>query len=131
MIRDPPRSTRTDPLFPYTTLFRSEQPVYSVEYFGLLLATGQRQLDAATRYIALAAIAHQVVGEHRRHRLVIADTARIEPAVFLHQGERIALPVGAFGFHHIDMRQQQQRLEAGIAAAPHPETGSASRREWV
>src|SRR3546814_20279206 len=24
MIRRPPRSTRTDPLFPYTTLFRSE-----------------------------------------------------------------------------------------------------------
>src|SRR3546814_14564323 len=26
MIRPPPRSTRTDPLFPYTTLFRSEPP---------------------------------------------------------------------------------------------------------
>src|SRR3546814_17271642 len=26
MIRRPPRSTRTDPLFPYTTLFRSERP---------------------------------------------------------------------------------------------------------
>src|SRR3546814_9624384 len=25
MIRRPPRSTRTDPLFPYTTLFRSHQ----------------------------------------------------------------------------------------------------------
>src|SRR3546814_13028172 len=27
MIRRPPRSTRTDPLFPYTTLFRSAQPL--------------------------------------------------------------------------------------------------------
>src|SRR3546814_1905505 len=27
MIRRPPRSTRTDTLFPYTTLFRSLQPV--------------------------------------------------------------------------------------------------------
>src|SRR3546814_3896851 len=26
MIRRPPRSTRTDTLFPYTTLFRSHQP---------------------------------------------------------------------------------------------------------
>src|SRR3546814_14499886 len=26
MIRRPPRSTRTDPLFPYTTLFRSAAP---------------------------------------------------------------------------------------------------------
>src|SRR3546814_16748980 len=27
MIRRPPRSTRTATLFPYTTLFRSEQPI--------------------------------------------------------------------------------------------------------
>src|SRR3546814_8621057 len=26
MIRRPPRSTRTDPLFPYTTLLRSDEP---------------------------------------------------------------------------------------------------------
>src|SRR3546814_6497819 len=31
MIRRPPRSTRTDPLFPYTTLFRSAQAVDRVE----------------------------------------------------------------------------------------------------
>src|SRR3546814_4222513 len=29
MIRRPPRSTRTDTLFPYTTLFRSGQWIYS------------------------------------------------------------------------------------------------------
>src|SRR3546814_301738 len=28
MIRRPPRSTRTDTLFPYTTLFRSRSPTY-------------------------------------------------------------------------------------------------------
>src|SRR3546814_11354252 len=28
MIRRPPRSTRTDTLFPYTTLFRSIQPIF-------------------------------------------------------------------------------------------------------
>src|SRR3546814_8121534 len=31
MIRRPPRSTRTDTLFPYTTLFRSEEAVNSAE----------------------------------------------------------------------------------------------------
>src|SRR3546814_9136121 len=30
MIRRPPRSTRTDTLFPYTTLFRSEMPMAEV-----------------------------------------------------------------------------------------------------
>src|SRR3546814_18046834 len=32
MIRRPPRSTRTDTLFPYTTLFRSQTAVLSVDY---------------------------------------------------------------------------------------------------
>src|SRR3546814_12467756 len=31
MIRRPPRSTRTDTLFPYTTLFRSQQSVDGAE----------------------------------------------------------------------------------------------------
>src|SRR3546814_20925979 len=35
MIRRPPRSTRTDPLFPYTTLFRSMSPFKVVENFKL------------------------------------------------------------------------------------------------
>src|SRR3546814_12593885 len=40
MIRRPPRSTRTDTLFPYTTLFRSVMPVdlcivYTQKYFGV------------------------------------------------------------------------------------------------
>src|SRR3546814_18641062 len=33
MIRRPPRSTRTDTLFPYTTLFRSMVPIGSVATF--------------------------------------------------------------------------------------------------
>src|SRR3546814_10762768 len=31
MIRRPPRSTRTDTLFPYTTLFRSDEVLHSIE----------------------------------------------------------------------------------------------------
>src|SRR3546814_4083325 len=33
MIRRPPRSTRTDTLFPYTTLFRSRRPGRSAQAF--------------------------------------------------------------------------------------------------
>src|SRR3546814_19165134 len=36
MIRRPPRSTRTDKLFPYTTLFRSATPTHHVFGFGHL-----------------------------------------------------------------------------------------------
>src|SRR3546814_13111422 len=35
MIRRPPRSTRTDTLFPYTTLFRSDAILRGVEPAGL------------------------------------------------------------------------------------------------
>src|SRR3546814_12084796 len=35
MIRRPPRSTRTDTLFPYTTLFRSQLTLDAVKPFGL------------------------------------------------------------------------------------------------
>src|SRR3546814_14439569 len=56
MIRRPPRSTRTDTLFPYTTLFRS--PLMSPPCFFLYLqprrgGVVERPLDTA-RAVALA-----------------------------------------------------------------------------
>src|SRR3546814_19616735 len=36
MIRRPPRSTRTDTLVPYTTLFRSYQPAARSRWFGVM-----------------------------------------------------------------------------------------------
>src|SRR3546814_5777711 len=39
MIRRPPRSTRTDTLFPYTTLFRSFQASAFLPSYGLAEAT--------------------------------------------------------------------------------------------
>src|SRR3546814_14493294 len=41
MIRRPPRSTRTDTLFPYTTLFRSI-PVVNLRTFGILLSAEKK-----------------------------------------------------------------------------------------
>src|SRR3546814_6006899 len=41
MIRRPPRSTRTDTLFPYTTLFRSGVGVARARIFQLLLELEQ------------------------------------------------------------------------------------------
>src|SRR3546814_18028584 len=40
MIRRPPRSTRTDTRFPYTTLFRSQRLLHSAEPVQLLLPPG-------------------------------------------------------------------------------------------
>src|SRR3546814_11145536 len=47
MIRRPPRSTRTDTLFPYTTLFRSKD--YDVDYAPWLV--GEDSLDEVTTTI--------------------------------------------------------------------------------
>src|SRR3546814_1918494 len=57
MIRLPPRSTRTDTLFPYTTLFRSDAPTLAAQSKALraalagdeqftLVANGDAGLDA-------------------------------------------------------------------------------------
>src|SRR3546814_6248062 len=48
MIRRPPRSTRTDTLFPYTTLFRSSEPAYRCGRVRLASWSERlRQFDAA------------------------------------------------------------------------------------
>src|SRR3546814_1949942 len=49
MIRRPPRSTRTDTLFPYTTLFRSKQPLEKI----LPIAEGRVWAGGTARQIGL------------------------------------------------------------------------------
>src|SRR3546814_7696889 len=48
MIRRPPRSTRTDTLFPYTTLFRSERPEDRGDSKGRATATSAAPTQSAT-----------------------------------------------------------------------------------
>src|SRR3546814_3767046 len=47
MIRRPPRSTRTDTLYPYTTLFRSS---YAAEHRAFLLGATGRTDDAMAAF---------------------------------------------------------------------------------
>src|SRR3546814_6883712 len=60
MIRRPPRSTRTDTLFPYTTLFRSyrKETIFAALDAGLIFAQDARSLfqqnDAAVVRINVA-----------------------------------------------------------------------------
>src|SRR3546814_18921646 len=46
MIRRPPRSTRTDTLFPYTTLFRSDEAVDALQKLHADGTRERRELDA-------------------------------------------------------------------------------------
>src|SRR3546814_10443736 len=52
MIRPPPRSTRTDTLFPYTTLFRSTHRSYAVGcHLGLIHRDGPDDTDLGARLV--------------------------------------------------------------------------------
>src|SRR3546814_3090192 len=87
MIRRPPRSTRTDTLFPYTTLFRSRH--------------WTRGLDAAAHFVSVEAGQHHVeqdqvgrglgeelhcarsvVGRSEEHTSELQSLMRISYAVF-------------------------------------------------
>src|SRR3546814_7056704 len=70
MIRRPPRSTRTDTLFPYTTLFRSDvsgaRVAHSsggaIEQGGALRGGGATELDAGTGDVVLSNAGNDFVG---------------------------------------------------------------------
>src|SRR3546814_13017023 len=64
MIRRPPRSTRTDTLFPYTTLFRSDR---TVDIVALAAQQGDALPALLYRHLALqlAAVADVVKVDHR------------------------------------------------------------------
>src|SRR3546814_14694072 len=75
MIRRPPRSTRTDTLFPYTTLFRS---------LGMAHRIPER-LDRMARQVAAAVSSHDRASRSARseeHTSELQSLMRISYAVF-------------------------------------------------
>src|SRR3546814_1907166 len=82
MNRRPPRSTRTDTLFPYTTLFRSrEDQNTAVRHFGL---EGANQRNAVDFGGAESEINEQYIrrrraqaGDHHATAFVVADNPKI------------------------------------------------------
>src|SRR3546814_5340954 len=97
MIRRPPRSTRTDTLFPYTTLFRSEE-----------LAEG---VAAARELVEIAA---DVVGDPQVVGVVRRAVAEAAPVVAL--GEVVGGAVLDLGGRHAEV---QARIVGEVEAAAH------------
>src|SRR3546814_19525163 len=85
-VRRPPRSTRTDTLFPYTTLFRSRHRTGAA-------VTGTRIHQQQS---AVAACAHRVCEEvaalHRRDRIALHE---FEPGLYVAIENRGAMRRGA------------------------------------
>src|SRR3546814_4174923 len=89
MIRRPPRSTRTDTLFPYTTLFRS-QPlaaigavfIHSRAAPRLLTALPRRALSAAMPDSSRPKRPRVIVTRSEEHTSELQSLMRISYAVF-------------------------------------------------
>src|SRR3546814_19703764 len=90
MIRLPPISTRTDTLFPYTTLFRSELPTDDVVVTLVPVAPGRLQVTLlSSRYhLARCALFARQLGfdaelcRSEEHTSEIQSLMRISYAVF-------------------------------------------------
>src|SRR3546814_19431558 len=78
MILRPPRSTRTDTLFPYTTLFRSAAVRLAGEQAVQVAAVDRRGAPAA---------AHRRVVHHRQQDDAAGDGRRVEAARHVEDGD--------------------------------------------
>src|SRR3546814_2478852 len=84
MIRRPPRSTRTDTLFPYTTLFRSVFLEEAVEAGGQRAAHPGVVEDAVgdAEFVGPHPVVGQVVGQMEEHTSELQSLMRISYAGF-------------------------------------------------
>src|SRR3546814_12096965 len=75
MIRRPPRSTRTDTLFPYTTLFRSFEQCAGF----LRVSGGDNPLDASAVHPEAYPVVERIIAQCGREvRNIIGDSGRSE-----------------------------------------------------
>src|SRR3546814_20516952 len=75
MIRRPPRSTRTDTLFPYTTLFRSDA---LLRHRPLVGGRGKLAFGQPVHAVVLDDVDHVDAATDRMHELADADRSRID-----------------------------------------------------
>src|SRR3546814_13737854 len=79
MIRRPPRSTRTDTLFPYTTLFRSMSRLTAAQVLDIRerCAAGENQYRLAEEFgvgqAQISRIHRRVVWSHLREESICAQ----------------------------------------------------------
>src|SRR3546814_5463640 len=106
MIRLPPRSTRTDTLFPYTTLFRSEPGVDSMERYcpHRDQRPHRKQPQPGKMHRALTAARGSSAPEcnprSEEHTSELQSLMRISYAVFCLKKQQITLTVSKKHIHY-------------------------------
>src|SRR3546814_5603914 len=112
MIRRPPRSTRTDTLFPYTTLFRSAQPA------GDAVAAGN-----ACQGIGRVGDGAEAARADGNDEADIAVVAQEEV-----RDARLVGPLGQFGIDDAPFAPVNVALEGNVEAVAHPAVDRKSTR---
>src|SRR3546814_18020253 len=78
MIRPPPRSTRTDPLFPYTTLFRSREQADEKQAEALReLEQAKAELEESLRQLREEEMARMLALLEARFRKMLDAQAQV------------------------------------------------------
>src|SRR3546814_6880046 len=100
MIRRPPRSTRTDTLFPYTTLFRSDQLVEQPAPLVVVDGSAVVGVDQAVvpELGALVDVGHSRAGEQQRGLGQRGGAAELDDAVLVQEPLEVGHEHGVF--HH-------------------------------
>src|SRR3546814_5996755 len=87
MIRRPPRSTRTDTLFPYTSLFRSQMA--QADHPPIVFITGHGDITSTVRATQLLTIERKERSEE--HTSELQSLMRISYAVFCLKKKKTSL----------------------------------------
>src|SRR3546814_12607223 len=112
MIRPPPRFTRTDTLFPYTTLFRADQYLeqHGIRAFALAGARGQQADDVADMVQPVARLRLRTLVEvFEQQRQVVRQLLRRQFETFLAVGrDQVDHGLAAVARFTVDVFEQQQ-----------------------
>src|SRR3546814_1775097 len=96
MIRRPPRSTRTDTLFPYTTLFRSAAiPVQARSWQSGFCTTRRTQLHELLLRLSFDAQSALQPDRSEEHTSELQSLMRISYAVFCLKKKNITYPLSS------------------------------------
>src|SRR3546814_13899952 len=128
MIRRPPGSTRTDTLFPYTTLFRSPgKRVLSTgrdEICGRQSTHGvppRPQISYWCRYLDRELLADDAAGAARLHRDAVEDVGRFHRALLVAHDYELRLLAELV--HVVEETVQVDVVEGRLVLVHHAERG--------
>src|SRR3546814_4357654 len=120
MIRRPPRFTLTDPLFPYTTLFRSQHELRPHRRRGEGQAPGVGVEHRHHREDRIAGRRAEHIGLKLAHRMEIAAAVRIGDALWR---------AGARSEEHTSELQSLMRISYAVFCLKKKKKNNATRQQ--